>query len=303
MPRARRVWWLASALAAIAAGALSYPQWSRGFQLQPNELEVTAAPHGGKSVSVFWQGPGGAERPAAELPLQHPGATQSWNIRITYLARKNAASEGSEVWLLKVAAPEILDWREFAPPPGWQQRPSNFGALRNALAAWGGVPATVEIQRTGGTLSLQFQRHKEGGLVEVTVNSESRVVDLYSRQIGVEALTWQPDPAQAGSATEVLRTRIAHPASRFRLLRLAAEPADRVDILSVKLDGVPLQRLSAGVFSAPGSYWTAPAMATIAALLTSIAMAALLLLLALAWASGCQPDVAPRGRGCFGHRH
>jgi hypothetical protein len=187
-----------------------------------------------------------------------------------------------------VASPELLDWREFVPAPGWQQRPSNFGALRNALAAWGGVPATVDIQRTGGTLTLEFQRHKKGGLVQVTVNGESRVVDLYSREIGLETLTWQPDPAEAGSATEVLRTRIAHPPGRIRNLRLAAEPAGRVDIRSVKLDGVWCRRISASLFSAPDSYWTAPALATAAGLLTSIAVAALLLLLGLAWSRGAE---------------
>jgi hypothetical protein len=42
MPRTRRVWWLAAALAG-AAGAPSYPQWVRGFTQQLDELEISAS--------------------------------------------------------------------------------------------------------------------------------------------------------------------------------------------------------------------------------------------------------------------
>jgi hypothetical protein len=67
-----RVLWLACALAGTAAGVLSYAEWSRGFRLEPNELELTATSRGGNAVSVYWQGPGAADWQAAELPLQHP---------------------------------------------------------------------------------------------------------------------------------------------------------------------------------------------------------------------------------------
>src|ERR1017187_5154095 len=79
--------------------------------------------------------------------------------------------------------------------PIWKQSPNNLGSLRQSLAARGNTPGAVDIERTGGTLTLQFERHKLGGLVQVTVNGESRTVDLYSPETGVETLTWQPDLA------------------------------------------------------------------------------------------------------------
>jgi hypothetical protein len=294
IPRTPRVWWLAAALAGTAAGALSYPEWVRGFTQQLDELEITAASRGGKSVSVSWRGDsGGKEYPAAELSLQHPSATQPWHIRITYLAQRNAAAKDTEVRLLKVSSPEPIVWKDFASGPVWKQGPNNLGSLRQSLAARGNTPGAVDIERTGGTLTLQFERHKLGGLAQVTVNGESRTVDLYSPETGVETLTWQPDlAAETAPAVEVLRTRIGNPPGRLRNLRLSATPEGRAEIRSVKLDGVPLREVSAGVFAAPGSYWTAPARALIASLGTWLAAAALLFLLALLWSQGAEASRA-----------
>ena len=287
-----RVWWLAAALVGMAAGALSYPQWVRGFAQRFEELEITAASRGGKSVSVSWLGgSGGKEYPAADLPLQHPSATQPWHIHISYLTQRNAAAKDTEVRLLKVSSPEPIVWTDFSSGPIWKQVPNNLGFARQSLAARGNTPGAVDIERTGGTLTLQFERHKLGGLVQVTVNGESRTVDLYSPETGMETLAWQPDlAAETAPAAEVLRTRIANSPVRLRNLRLTVTPAGRAEIRSVKLDGVPLREVSAGVFAAPDSYWTAPAMATVAAVLTSIAVAALLLLLALAWSRGADAN-------------
>ncbi len=289
-----RVWWLAAALAGVLAAALSYPQWVRGFAQEFDQVEITTASLGGKSVSVCWQGDsGGKEYPVADLPLQHPSATQPWHIRITYLAQKNAAAKDSEVRLLKVSSPEPIVWKDFASGPVWKQVPNNLGFLRQSLAARGNTPAAVDIERTGGTLTLQFERHELGGLVQVAVNGESRTLDLYSPEVGVETLTWQPDlAAETAPAVEVLRTRIAKSPARLRNLRLTASPAGRAEIRSVKLDGVPLREVSAGVFAAPGSYWTAPARALIASLGTWLAVATVLFLLTLLWSQGAQASRA-----------
>src|ERR1035437_9625698 len=298
MPRARRAWWLAAALAGTAAGALSYPQWVRGFTQQLDELEITASSHGGERVSASWRGDsGGTEYPAAEILLQHPSATQPWHIRITYLAQRNAAAKDTEVRLLKVSSPEPIVWKDFASGQIWKQGPNDLGSLRQSLAAQGNTPGAVDIERTGGTLTLQFERHKLGGLAQVAVNGDARTVDLYSPETGVETLTWQPDlAAETAPAVEVLRTRIASPPGRLRNLRLSATPAGRAEIRSVKLDGVPLREVSAGVFAAPRSYWTAPAQALTASLGTWLASATLLFLLALLWSQGAEVSRALGGR-------
>jgi hypothetical protein len=274
----------------MAAGALSYPQWVRGFTQRFEELEITAASRGGKSVSVVWWGDsGGREYPAAELPLQHPLATQPWHIRISYLAQRNAAAQDTEVRLLEVSSPEPIVWTEFSSGPIWKQRPNNLGFARQSLAARGNTPGAVDIERTGGTLTLQFEKHKLGGLVQIAVNGESRTLDLYSAETGVETLTWQPDPAaETVPAKEVLRARISNPPGRLRNLRLSVTPAGRGEIRSAKLDGVPLSEVSAGVFAAPDSYWTSPARALTASLGTWLAVAAVVFLLTLLWSRGAE---------------
>jgi hypothetical protein len=189
----------------------------------------------------------------------------------------------SEVWFVKLTSPGQVMWQGFAPPPGWEVLDNNMTPERNALAAIGATPATVEIERAGGTLTLQFQRHDRGGLVQVIVNGNSRLLDLYAPGIGVETLTFLPAITADQNPPELLATRIHGAPGGFRNLRLAADPAGQVEIQSVKLNGDRLTELSPGIYAAGANYWTARSRAILASLLTLVTVAATLLLVVLAW--------------------
>jgi hypothetical protein len=288
--------WLASGVAGTLVAASLYTDWERGFAGQLNDLEIGVRSSDGKAVDVNWIGPRGTEWPAAQFPLQYPSGRQQWHIRITALAQKNAASKGSEVWLVKLASPGQLLWRDFAPPPGWEVLDNNITPERNALAAVGAAPATVEVERTGGTLTLQFQRHDRGGLVQVTVNGNSRPVDLYAPEIGVETLTFLPAVSADQNPPELLAARTHGAPGGFRNFRLATDPPGHVEIQSVKLNGDRLTELSPGIYAAGANYWTARFRAILASLLTLVAVAATLLLVVLAWRRGAAAgDLLLRG--------
>src|ERR1039458_5788964 len=158
------------------------------------------------------------------------------------------------------------------------------------------APANVEVERTGGTLTLQFQRHDRGGLVQVTVNGNSRPVDLYAPEIGVETLTFLPAVSADQNPPELLAARTHGAPGGFRNFRLATDPPGHVEIQSVKLNGDRLTELSPGIYAAGANYWTARSRAILASLLTLVAVAATLLLVVLAWRRGAAAgDLLLRG--------
>ena len=107
------------------------------------------------------------------LPWQSARQTQ---VTITALGEKNPAAQGSEVWIVELPsqlpAAALLASRSSA--LGWEQRD---GALLSSHEQ----PATIRHRGpVDQGAKLGFVRHPWSGKVEVAINGEAKVYDLYS---------------------------------------------------------------------------------------------------------------------------
>lgn len=153
---------LVAVLIAICVSILSYPEWKKGFSSFRSDLEIVAASRGdGQFVDVSWDA--GTSTKTLRVPVQHVEATQEWQIEFTYLGAKDRRSQATEVWILQIAAPNVLDWSLVPKAPGWEFRPHAlgsdfFGQVARLLAVFAvpGVLKNVGAVGAAAVFSLPY---------------------------------------------------------------------------------------------------------------------------------------------------
>ena len=120
----------------------------------------------------------------ANLPIRYPTKSVPVDLAVSATGFKNPKSLGSEVWLTKALQSgyyeipvEVLNF-----DAGWEVKDGIPVSYRTqpAVLSWSG--------RTNSDVKLVFISHQWSGEVEVTVNGETKIVDLYSLDTTVKTV-------------------------------------------------------------------------------------------------------------------
>ena len=106
-----------------------------------------------------------------------------WRVEIQALGQRNPASKGSEVWVYEIRTPEeIFDWKnaEQGHDKCWEFRPKPGAAGGIAALAAQTKPCLLRAAAHGELLTIKLVKHSWSGMARITVNGETRVLDLYS---------------------------------------------------------------------------------------------------------------------------
>jgi hypothetical protein len=279
----RRFVFAAAASVAVAGsfGVVTYRYWLEGFASRLSRIEFTAsAGPAVQSIQVYWDDP--ARNP---LSFQNcPVARAGLHVSVEATGKKNPASHAAEVWLLGLSTPSgQVDLRgaTFQGAP-WEFRSPGPASSGAALIAHSTFPRTAFFSFVGGPLSIRLLTHPWSGQVRLAVGGQVQTLDLYSASVGVKQAVFSPPGA---GSVQRYSVQVPRSPSGWQRLAFVASPAGGITVDQVSVDGV-FRSGRGTVFDRGRSLWRAPRQAAVAAALTSMAVAALLLGLAWIWSAG-----------------
>ncbi|MFL5357137.1 DUF6020 family protein [Archangium sp.] len=188
--------WGVAALAVVALSWLLY-RWVLGrlvSQLQPYSRWGRRAWGLGSLL--------GAALLILAIPLAAPRLPWRFTLEVAAMGEKNAASQGSEVWVLG-----LEDETSGKPLPLEPTRRSGSWEVKDGGQMSLGRPeATLRWEgRFEGDAVLKLVRHPWSGLARVTLNGESQTVDLFSPSSEMWVLPLRADPHANASLVVLVR--------------------------------------------------------------------------------------------------
>jgi hypothetical protein len=270
------------AVVALATAVWSYPYWLEGFAGFEREVAVSMATSADVSrVEVCSEAPTASTPCSRRLDVMHAERATQWNVSIEYLAKRDAEAKGSEVWLFDLSAgARQADLKALLPGSnGWEARSDSRAPNNVVLVAYAGRPAGLSAQLRGGTLRLRFLKHAWSGWVRVNANHETRTIDLYSPATTEENLYFQPPVTGDNTLTPPKEYRLDVPKSRsdYGYIHFRPAPDGQIRLVSAVVDGHPADIRDGRTIVLPKSGFAPARCALMAAILTAILLASLLI--------------------------
>jgi hypothetical protein len=162
---------------------------------------------------------------------------------------------------------------------GWEARSDTRAPNNVVLVDYAGRPAGLSAQLRCGTLRLRFLKHGWSGWVRVNANHETRTIDLYSPATREENLYFQPPVTGDDALAPPKEYRLDVPKSRsdYGYIHFRPAPYGQIRLVSAVVDGRPANIRDGRTIVLPESVFAPARCALMAAILTAILLASLLI--------------------------
>ena len=174
-------------LTALVLSLLILPLWYQVFTFKDLPIEVSLQAPNSEYIKVYWDNP--ERHPNAyEKIIVNPVESQLWDITIEPLTQKNPQSTGYEIQITDINTPQNkVDWNQaFSDAEGTEWKLIDFQwSSQGKSLLWKNSQHTappLNIQVEGGDLTINFQRSPRSGIVKVTANHQSQILDLFSHR-------------------------------------------------------------------------------------------------------------------------
>src|SRR5439155_9854591 len=119
----------------------------------------------------------------AAFPIVEGGFQQDWNVRLEVVRQPNPAALHNQLYVFSIRTPEqSVSWKEVTLVGDWSLlADTSIRAMDRQIGRVSGdSPNSLSVILKGSRLSIVVGRGPYQGMVKVTVNGLSQIVDMYS---------------------------------------------------------------------------------------------------------------------------